>query len=77
KKEIIITEKKPIEFPDKITLKWLYTHVPYRFWIIFISLLITAFSLGITFANTKLYKSITDLITTNNKTENTNPKNAK
>lgn len=77
KKEIIITEKKPIEYPEKITLKWLYAHVPYRFWVIFISSLITAFTLGITFANTKLYKSITALITTNNSTENTNTPNMK
>ena len=59
-------KKDTLKYPDKITLKWLWTHVPYRFWFVLIGLLITAFSLGITFANTKLYNSFTDLLTANN-----------
>lgn len=59
------TELKPMEYPNKITLKWLYTHVPYRFWTFLLGLLFAAFILGTTFANTKLYKSLIALITPN------------
>ena len=77
KKEIITTEKKPIEYPDKITLKWMWSHVPYRFWFFLIGLLITAFSLGITFADTKLYKSLIDLLKANSNMIDTKPQNTK
>lgn len=69
--------KESIHYPDKITLKWLYTHVPYRFWTYLLSLLFVAFILGTTLANTKLYKSLIDLITTNSNKTDSNPKNAK
>lgn len=71
------TIEKTIEYPEKITLKWLHAHVPYRFWLIFIGLLITAFTFGATFTTTKLYKSFIALITPNNNTTNINPKNIK
>lgn len=58
-------KKEELEYPDKVTLKWLWSHVPYSFWIFLISLLVAAFSLGITLANTKLYNSLTDLLTPN------------
>lgn len=77
KKETIIMEKKPIEYPDKITLKWLYAHVPYYFWIFLVSIFITGFTLGATFTTTKIYKSLIDLITPSNNSTNIKEKNAK
>ncbi|MFL0995628.1 hypothetical protein ACJO1Z_22830 [Vibrio parahaemolyticus] len=45
-------------YPDKITLKWLYQHVPWSMWVGFIGVLITTFSLGIAFSETELYNSL-------------------
>lgn len=77
KKENTTTEKKHIEYPERITLKWLWSHVPYRFWFYLFGLLLSAFTLGITLANTKLYKSLTDLLTANNNTIDIKKKNTK
>jgi hypothetical protein len=70
-------ETKPIEYPEKITLKWLYAHVPYRFWSYLLGLLFAAFILGTTFANTQLYKSLAALITPSANITNNNKKNNK
>lgn len=63
--ESIKTELKP---PDKVTLKWLWEHVPYTLWCLLIGLLISAFTLGVTVADTKIYKSATSLLTPNTST---------
>lgn len=47
-----------VKHPKTITLQWLWIHVPWRYWVSFLLLLFAAFSLGIKFANTKLYKSL-------------------
>ena len=43
-------EPSPLIAPERVTLRWLYEHVPYSFWIWFGGLLIAAFALGITAA---------------------------
>jgi hypothetical protein len=60
--EPIKTGLKP---PDKVTLKWLWEHVPYTLWGLLIGLLISAFTLGVTVADTKIYKSVISLFTPN------------
>jgi hypothetical protein len=66
KKEDTPIGTEPIAYPEKITLKWLYAHVPYRFWSYLLSLLIGAFIFGTIIGNTQLYKSfIAPLITPN------------
>ncbi len=53
------SEKSELKPPDKITLKWLWEHVPPDYIWKFLLILFAAFSLGITFASTNLYKSLT------------------
>lgn len=62
-KESIITPDKTIKYPEKITLKWLWEHVPAIYFWSFIGILFFVFSLGIAFSQTKLYKSLTDRAT--------------
>jgi hypothetical protein len=51
-------QTKEIEYPNKVTLKWLYHHVPWSFWAWLIGLLISAFSLGVVVSETELYKAL-------------------
>lgn len=51
------SQLKEIEYPKKVTLRWLYHHVPWSFWAWFIGLLISAFSLGAVVSETEFYKS--------------------
>lgn len=37
-----------LEYPHKVTLSWIWKHVPVRFWIWLVSLLIAAFLIGVT-----------------------------
>jgi hypothetical protein len=68
KKEIIVPEKKAIDYPEKITLKWLRDHVPaYYFWSL-VLILFFMFCLGLKFADTKLYKSLIETYTANDNT---------
>lgn len=55
--------------PAKVTLKWLWEHVPYRLWFYLIGLLISAFTLGVTFSETKMYKSAISLLDPNTNAE--------
>ncbi|WP_180146018.1 hypothetical protein [Desulfoluna butyratoxydans] len=57
---------KNVEYPNKITLNWLYKHVPWSFWVWFIGLLISAFSLGLIVSETPLYKVIKSNISSTN-----------
>lgn len=45
----------PLEYPEKVTLKWLYHNVPYKFWFWVVFLLVTVFGLGVYFAKTPAY----------------------
>jgi hypothetical protein len=56
-------EKTELQPPEKVTLKWIWEHVPYRYWLAFFGLLISAFLIGASIGETKLYKMITDLTT--------------
>ena len=56
-KESAKPELKP---PDKVTLKWLWEYVPHSFWLLLGTLLIGAFGFGVKFAETSLYKSLTN-----------------
>jgi hypothetical protein len=40
----------PLKLPERVTLRWLYEHVPYSLWAWFSGLLLAAFALGITSA---------------------------
>lgn len=44
--------------PPLVTLKWLLEHVPWKYWLLLVGLLISAFTLGIRFSETNLYKSL-------------------
>lgn len=41
-------ESAGLEYPHKVTLSWIWKHVPVRFWIWLVSLLIAAFLIGVT-----------------------------
>ncbi|WP_057833214.1 hypothetical protein [Colwellia sp. TT2012] len=51
-------QSKEIEYPNKVTLKWLYHHVPWTFWAWIIGLLLSAFSLGVAVSETEFYKTL-------------------
>jgi hypothetical protein len=65
-------ERKEPEYPEKVTIKWLYQNVPLSAWIWLASLLIAAFGLGVMFAETKLYDNLKtsaqEEVTANDKT---------
>lgn len=46
---------KSISSPEKVTLKWMWEHVPVKYYWYFALILFFVFSLGITFAQTSLY----------------------
>lgn len=52
------TKMAVLEKPEKVSLGWLWDHVPARFWLYLVGVLFSAFLCGIEFANTNLYKSI-------------------
>lgn len=41
-------ESAGLEYPHKVTLSWIWKHVPVSFWIWLVSLLIAAFLIGVT-----------------------------
>lgn len=57
------TKNNGIEYPRKITLKWIWEHVPAKYYWSFFLILVFVFSLGIAFSHTNLYKSLTDVAT--------------
>lgn len=38
--------QKPLATPEKVTLRWLFNHVPFRIWAMLIGFLIAAFTFG-------------------------------
>lgn len=64
-KKNVATQNKNqnIEYPSKITLKWLWENVPAPFYWSLILAFAFFFSLGIMFAKTNLYKSLTETAT--------------
>ena len=51
------SNKEPVA-PEKISISWLYKHVPLSFWVTLIGAFIIAFGAGVTFSQTDLYKSL-------------------
>ena len=49
-----------LKYPEKMTLNWIWKHVPASYIWSFVLLLAFVFSLGVKFANTKLYKSLVE-----------------
>lgn len=52
------TKKADTENLEKVSLGWLWNHVPFRFWVYLIGIIFSVFLLGVRFTNTNLYKSI-------------------
>ena len=62
-----------LSFPDKITLSWLFKHVPVSYWLWLGGAFVTVFIAGIGFSQTKAYTAIIDLATTITKPDTTVP----
>jgi len=63
----VATEKEPIEYTNKITLKWLWDNVPIKFWIGSISILIAVFLLGYQASNFLKENNINQKVLKNSK----------
>ena len=50
-----ISRNQSVEYPDKITLKWLYNNVPYSCWAYIGGFLLAAFFLGLFVGKSKWY----------------------
>lgn len=50
------TEEKRVEYPARITAKWLNDHVPFHFWGWAIGILAAAFLTGVAIGSSNLYK---------------------
>lgn len=76
----ITNKDKVLSPPEKVTLKWIGEHVPLKYYWSFALILVFVFGLGITFAQTSLYKSLTDkataIINTNKNIEPTKQDNS-
>ena len=46
------SESQELDFPQKVTLSWLYKHAPISWWFIFLGLLCSAFMLGVNLSDT-------------------------
>jgi hypothetical protein len=55
--------KQNIKYPDKLTLKWLWEHVPAKYYWSLLLAFFFVFSIGIVFGKTSLYKSLTETAT--------------
>ena len=54
-------QKQELEWPQKISLSWLFTHAPIDLWLKFVGALAAAFVFGIAFAQTELYSKLGDV----------------
>lgn len=52
------SERDPVQYPDKVTVRWLINNVPVSVWLYLISILITVFVLGVTVGQTTFVKEI-------------------
>jgi hypothetical protein len=64
-------ETTQLEWPNKITLAWLFKHAPWALWTGFVALLVAAFVLGTQVAGTKLYGNLIDTLQPAQATQNT------
>lgn len=51
-------DTEPLRYPEKVTVKWLINNVPVQVWIALVSLLLTAFMLGISVGQTTFVQEI-------------------
>ena len=49
-------EEKRVEYPARITVKWLKEHVPFQFWGWALGILVAAFLTGVAVGSSNLYK---------------------
>jgi len=56
KKENKERKIKPLEYPEKLTYNWIKEHVPHNIWFWFFGLLVSAFTLGLVFGQSNLYR---------------------
>ena len=70
---------KDLEFPNKVTLKWIYNNTSYRLWGLLATILLAAFMFGISVGQSVLFKDIKDKFTQSysDKTDTIVPKNKK
>ena len=54
-------QQQELEWPQRISLSWLFTHAPIDLWFKFVGALVAAFLFGIVFAQTGLYSTVKDL----------------
>ena len=45
-----VEQPQPLALPEKVTLKWLWTHVPFSAWLLLVTLLASSFFFGVTAA---------------------------
>lgn len=62
---------QPINYPDKVTLSWLYKNVPFKFYITLIVIIFAAFTFGITVGQVTFIKQLLN-INSSNQTIETN-----
>ncbi|PUB72221.1 MAG: hypothetical protein DBP03_17675 [gamma proteobacterium symbiont of Ctena orbiculata] len=63
-------EKKQLEWPQKITLSWLYTHAPFSLWAKTVGFLLAAFVLGVSVGQSQLYEEVASKFNTAEKPNN-------
>jgi hypothetical protein len=47
-----------LEFPERVTLSWLWRHVPFSFWVWLVGLLVSAFLIGISIGQLKIVQHL-------------------
>ena len=57
------TNTKDLEFPAKVTLKWIYNHTSYRLWLKLAGILLFVFMFGISIGQSVFFKEIKEKFT--------------
>ena len=55
-----MADKELLAHPNKVTLKWLWENVGYKFWLSLLSLFVATFIAGMNFPGSKIYNSLFD-----------------
>ena len=59
-------QKGELEYPNKVTLSWLFHHAPIKLWLTIGSLLIAAFLIGAQVGSSKIYDRVIDTFSSPN-----------
>lgn len=59
-------KESELEYPDKVTLSWLFHHAPIRLWLTIGWLLIAVFVLGTQVGNSKIYNRVIESFSSTN-----------